>query len=576
MVFLKKTVKVIEKFYCNNVCKVIVNGFLSKSFKINNGIRQGCPLSAMLFVLAVEPLSVAIFQTHQMEGFTLPNNTEVKLVQHVDDLTLFMKNKRSIRFALNFIREFGQVSGCILNKKKSFIIEICEINDPYIIEEIPVLKNSYEMKLVAGRETKIFVGEFRKILGIYFCASVKYYVNKNWFEVFHKCCKVMDMWEKEHLSIIGRVLILNVKIIPKIFYLLQSIEPMAFWNKRLTLQFRRFIGGGSSSILLSILEWGRDRGGLGLFSIGLKARSLRFGYLKDYLCRLNYKDLSPINSILGYYLDISIISRYRPNMAKTGQQCYGGESRILDRQNVRKTYFQCFLEDVAWFTKMESIYDGIETWSQKEYYKKINEYSADIIREGNCDIVKIYRLNLSREKEKVLWSKVFLSSLCTKIQSFNLKLVHGALPTMEIIGETSVRFPNKWCYYCREVLNINIIETDIHILLECRIARTVWQCVNERLRAAFLDTIIVNKPNIFYKVEIGKPQTHLISEVNWALWKNRCSNIYEETLNSHNSVLKFLYYRLNLISKVDKVLLSIRVYNKRWLGLNQVTEALNR
>lgn len=96
--FSEKTVNIIEKFYKNNVCRVIVNGFLSRSFKINNGIRQGCPLSAMLYVLAVEPLSVAIFLAQQMEGFILPNNSEVKLVQHVDDLNLFVKNKNGISF----------------------------------------------------------------------------------------------------------------------------------------------------------------------------------------------------------------------------------------------------------------------------------------------------------------------------------------------------------------------------------------------------------------------------------------------------------------------------------------------
>ena len=74
---------------------------------------------------------------------------------------------------------------------------------------------------------------------------------------------------------------------------------------------------------------------------------------------------------------------------------------------------------------------------------------------------------------------------------------------------------------------------------------------------------------------MGKPQTHLVSEVNWALWKNRCSNVYEESLNGQVGVLKFLYYRLRLISKVDRVLLSIRVYNNRWLGLNQAIHALD-
>ena len=130
------------------------------------------------------------------------------------------------------------------------------------------------------------------------------------------------------------------------------------------------------------------------------------------------------------------------------------------------------------------------------------------------------------------------------------------------------------CVYC-SFFNVNIVETDIHIFLECRIARTVWHMINERLRAAQLDTIVVNKFNIFYKMGMGKPQTHLVSEVNWALWKNRCSNVYEESLNGQVGVLKFLYYRLRLISKVDRVLLSIRVYNKRWLGLNQAIHALD-
>ena len=261
-------------------------------------------------------------------------------------------------------------------------------------------------------------------------------------------------------------------------------------------------------------------------------------------------------------------------MAKTGQLCYGGLKKVIDRGNMRKNYFQFFLEDVAWYTRMENMYNDVDVWSQKEYYRKISDYSADVIREGNANFVKIEILKLSRKDEKLLWYNVFLNSLCTKIQSFNLKLVHGSLPTMEVIGG-NFRFPNKWCSYCKEILNINIVETDVHILLECRIAKTVWNIINERLRAAFLDIIVVNKLSIFYKIGLGKPQIHLISEVNWALWKNRCSNVYEETFNSYSTVLNSLTYRLNLISKIDKVLLSIRVYNTRWLGINQATQALD-
>ena len=115
-----------------------------------------------------------------------------------------------------------------------------------------------------------------------------------------------------------------------------------------------------------------------------KARSLRFSYVKDFLKRLPAAELSPVNSILGYYLDIAITSRYRPGMARTGQLCYGGDKKVINRGNMRKTYFQHFLEDSGLFTIIENKYDGVDRWSQKEYYCKISEYAADLfIQENN-------------------------------------------------------------------------------------------------------------------------------------------------------------------------------------------------
>ena len=107
----------------------------------------------------------------------------------------------SITNTLKLINDFGRVSGSMLNLKKSYIIEICESNEQYTIEGLTVLKNTYEKKLVKGQLKTVFTGDFIKVLGIYFCASVKHYVNKNWFETFIKSGKVINMWNSQNLSL---------------------------------------------------------------------------------------------------------------------------------------------------------------------------------------------------------------------------------------------------------------------------------------------------------------------------------------------------------------------------------------
>ena len=46
--------------YHNADACVTNNGWTSKPFKINKGIRQGCPLSTLLFLLVVEVLACDI------------------------------------------------------------------------------------------------------------------------------------------------------------------------------------------------------------------------------------------------------------------------------------------------------------------------------------------------------------------------------------------------------------------------------------------------------------------------------------------------------------------------------------
>ena len=82
------------------------NGYLSTLFQISRGIRQGCPVSALLFILSVAILATKIRQCSSLNGFNFGfDEKPVKSAHYTDDVTLFLKDKEDLCSALNVINE---------------------------------------------------------------------------------------------------------------------------------------------------------------------------------------------------------------------------------------------------------------------------------------------------------------------------------------------------------------------------------------------------------------------------------------------------------------------------------------
>ena len=107
--------------YQNAEACVTNNGWTSKPFKIGKGIRRGCPLSALLFLLAEEVLACNI-RENENDGLQIKINDDVKTIhisQLADDTTLFFKDEQAITNCLKKVELFGTVSGLKLNKRKT-------------------------------------------------------------------------------------------------------------------------------------------------------------------------------------------------------------------------------------------------------------------------------------------------------------------------------------------------------------------------------------------------------------------------------------------------------------------------
>jgi hypothetical protein len=88
----------VRQLYNDIYSQILVNGFLTVSFKITRSVRQGCGLSPLLFNIAIEPLILSILQSLLFRGVPIPGSAmEERAAAFADDLTLLHTTKLRLK-----------------------------------------------------------------------------------------------------------------------------------------------------------------------------------------------------------------------------------------------------------------------------------------------------------------------------------------------------------------------------------------------------------------------------------------------------------------------------------------------
>ena len=302
--YLRKWVKII---YTDIESCIINNGTTSNYFKLKSGIRQGCPLSALLFILCVEILAIEFRHNCKIQGFKI-GNEEFKLTQLADDTTLFLKNIDSLREVLKVTKHFEKLSGLKLNDTKTEIFQVG-----------PPLTSNYTLLNLKWEKEKIYA------LGSWFYKDSQSSITHTFQSKLQMIAKIINIWSHRNLTWIGKIVIIKSLCISKINYAISTLETPDWFLKQVKELIEKFLWNGKPArVKNSVMQNDVEFGGLRMTNLFCYNKAQKINWIKIFLLNketMPFKFLSTfINIKFEHYLKCNVdplaISQNMPNFYK--------------------------------------------------------------------------------------------------------------------------------------------------------------------------------------------------------------------------------------------------------------------
>ena len=245
--FSPSFVRWIGTFYQNITSSVIKNGFSTGPFNIWRGVRQGDALLAYLFIICLEILTISVRENNNIQGIQV-DKEEIKLEMFADDVTAFVRNRRSLEALFCTTDLFSKCSGLEINFEKT---ECMRMGNKVSLEAMNVISSK-----------NIRIKDTVKILGVYFTYNESQRKKLNFVEIFKSIKEKLQRWKWRDLTILGRIQIVKTFMTPLFMYRASLIcvqKDIVMEVNRLLFQF---IWKGKDRVKRLSLVSDIDKGGL--------------------------------------------------------------------------------------------------------------------------------------------------------------------------------------------------------------------------------------------------------------------------------------------------------------------------
>ena len=492
-------------FYNNVFSRVICNGQLSSPIFLGRGVRQGCPLSPLLYVLVSEVLSTQIRKCKEIEGFRLPGagGLQFKISQYADDATNFLKTERSLVRLLEVVCRYEKGSGAKLNTTKSEAMWLGRWRDNGA--------TPFGLKWV----TKM------RILGVYFSNGLLSVEHDNWKCKLDKLKSVLTLWSSRELSFIGRAMIINVLGASRFWHVAKILAPPVWVvdsYKKITWPF--IWKGKMECISRERLCAPVSKGGLNIVNFSVKCSSLR---LSNFISLRDNFGTEKWHFLARYFLGRRLIKYdIRFNFA-----CNNIPSSLLPSR-----HYQLCLDK---FTYLYNTYKYLpDDLSCKNIYLLLLCLPSDAPRCAGfwCAVRPINRW-------ASVWRKSRLKLNENKKNDLLWLILHRAVRvrySLKVWGYID----NDKCAVCGRIENIE------HCFLTCPRVVKVWGHFSTHL-SRFLNTpFVVSAPTVFYPLSDFQSlpctslSNFLIVTILYWIWTSRNLATFRNSVQASQQIIDLI------------------------------------
>jgi hypothetical protein len=408
-------------------------GFLTRAIEVRFSIRQGDPLSMILYIIYVEPLLIALERS--LVGLKIASVRQT-LEAYCDDLNLLTNNLEDLAKMEDLVVKFEKCSGVILSRDKK--CKVLGIGGWAKKVDWPVawLKSVTSIK----------------IFGIHVCDSYTEMLNMNWDFRFNKFRDAIMSWSSRILTTLQqRVEVIRMFALSRVYYVASILPIKASMVKKFESLMGKFIWQGSGKILrVAIGELKNEHlsGGLNMPCLTTMSEALLSSQCLRLLRSGDDKSISHLDYWMGYLLTDLV-----PGLG-LGEQA-------VDTPEYFSKLGDCLA--VLMISELLSA-STLPTLTNRMIYRDLASFATPkVVNESVLDY-------------KLVWKRLQSPVVNPEARDVLFLLIHNKLPVLERLFRIGVK-QDPYCLHCAgaEVADIE------HFFSSCVRTRQCWSWVRLKI-----------------------------------------------------------------------------------------------